>query len=587
MNTLTTKFWEVDVSRAILDSANAFGNLGKVGEEYLTNSLDAFETIIHDKPDLKLNRLDCKVRMIINVPKKEIVFEDKHPLMGMSSDAIFNSFFKLHGENLARKRFVNVRGKYGTGKVASFGINANYFIIDSIREGLRTTVKATKKAFYSGGKPKLDVITVDEKVGGEENGTTITISLSDAKHISERSINNAIKHLQKIFGRFLDMYFIEIVTVLSNYNTRELRLNYESPNAVYEKSYQVPDKYKKLLGDAQLVIKRASEPIEDEDLRGVLITSNFYPKEQTYFGLESKPYSDRYFGEWEVPALDKYEGENPPMLSTRELRLNRENEIVEAIYEFGHEVLGKELEEFAENEKARRRDETTKKLDKIAQELTSVLNDDFSDYEENKKIGKGDKGKVKKKGDLENYDKSKLSPDSPELEIRKGDAESFIKSPDGELTGKIKRGNKKGHRQHGKSRLKRNDDVPKNGIAKPIERQRYGGGFTVRFEQLNHNDFIARVDKVTKIITVNLDADPMKIHLKNCKDNIYDPTFRMFAYSAAIDEYSRYCIHTQADNSEFFGTPPEVAQEAADLIRDIKKRIFDKLANILKEDNAS
>lgn len=66
----TEKYWEVDISRAILDSANSFGNLGKVGEEYLTNSLDAFETLIHDNAELNLNRLDCKIRMVINVPKK-------------------------------------------------------------------------------------------------------------------------------------------------------------------------------------------------------------------------------------------------------------------------------------------------------------------------------------------------------------------------------------------------------------------------------------------------------------------------------------------------------------------------------------
>jgi hypothetical protein len=582
MSKASEKFWEVDISRAILDSANAFGNLGKVGEEYLTNSLDAFETIVHDNPKLNLNRLDCKIRMVIDVSKKEIIFEDKHPLMGMSSDTIFNSFFKLHAENLARKRFVNVRGKYGTGKVASFGINADYFIVDSTHKGLRTTVKATKKAFFSGDKPKLDVINVNEKSNNTDNGTVVSISLANSKYVSERNVDNAIKHLQKIFGRFLDMYFIEVVTVMSNYNTKELRLSYNSPNAVYEKIYAVSDKYKKLIGENKLIIKRAAEPIEEEDLRGILITSNFYPKEQTYFGLDAKPYADRYFGEWEVSALDKYEGENPPMLSTRELRLNQDNEIVQAMYEFGREVLFKELEEFAENEKARKRDETTKKLDKIAQELNGLLNDDFSDYEEAKNTGKGEQGRVKRKGTLEDNDKTIINPGSPDVEIRRGDEKSFVKTLKGIIKGKIKIGDKRGKRKKGKANLEEDKNASKNASERHVERQKYGGGFTVRFEQLNHNDFIARVDKMTKVITVNLDADPMKVHLKNCSNNIYDSAFRMFAYSAAIDEYSRYCIHTQADNSEFFSTPPEVAQEAADLVRDIKKRIFDKLAEILK-----
>jgi len=585
MSKTMAKFWEVDISRAILDSANAFGNLGKVGEEYLTNSLDAFETGIHDNPDLNPDRLDCKIRMIIDIPKKEITFEDRHDSMGMSKDTVFNAFFKLHGENEARKRFVNVRGKYGTGKVASFGINAKYFIVDTIHRGLRTTVKATRKAFYSGGKPKLDVIRVGEKTKDAENGTTITIALENCKYISERTIQNAIKHFQKLFGRFLDRYFIEMVIVLSDYHTKEMRLTYTPPNAVYEKEYPIPKKYQKLLGQTVLIVKRTAEPIEDEDQRGILITSNFYPKEQAYFGLEHKHYSDRYFGEWEIALLDKYEGENPPSLSTRELVLNKNNEMVKAIYEFGYEVLKKELDEFAENEKARKRDETAKKLDKIAQELTELLNDDFTDYEEAKRIGSGDKGNVHKKGKADSHDKSDVSPDSNDVEIKAGDKETFVKDPEGEFVGKVKMKSKKGKKRKLKKKEKINLKIggdEKNGIKKTVKKSSFGGGFTVRFEQLNHNDFMARIDKGAKVITVNLDCDPMKVHLTNCKGDISNPIFRMFAYSGAIDEYARFCIHTQADNSEFFGTPPEAAQEAADAIREVKKRIFDRLAPVLK-----
>lgn len=583
-----SKYWEVDVSRAILDSANAFGNLGKVGEEYLTNSLDAFETIIHDNQKTNFNRLDCKVKMIINVPKKEIIFEDRHELMGMPEEVIFGSFFKLHAENLARERFINVRGKYGTGKVAAFGINANYFILDTVYKGLRTTVKSAKKAFYEDKRPKLDVIHQSEKVKGIENGTTITISLANCKYITERSVKTAIKYLQKLFGRFLDMYFIEIVTIMSNYNTQEMRLIYNPPNAVYEKTYQLPDKYKTLLGDTSLIIKRAAETIEDEDQRGILISSNFYPKEQTYFGLDGKPYLDRYFGEWEIPLLDKHEGENPPTLSTRELRLNRDNEMVVAIYEFGKQVLDKEIKEFSENENARKKDETTKKLDKIARELTDLLNDDFSDYEEVKKTGEGDKGKSSKNGKSSISLKEEMSVlDKNAVVIKPGNDAAFIENENGELSGKIKNKGKgsniENSNQTNKINFNKSDSDKKNGKLKNILNRPAGGGFTVKFEQLNHNDFIARVDKNTKIITVNLDADPIKVHLKNCKENIYDPTFRIFAYSAAIDEYSRYCIHTQADNGEFFGTAPEAAQEAADAIRDIKKRIFDNLAKVLLE----
>lgn len=87
--------WKGNINRAILDAAAAFNNLGKVAEEYLTNSLDAFETAIHDNPDKKLERSDCKIQFIIDRPNDAIIFKDEHELMGMPSTFIFNNFFKI------------------------------------------------------------------------------------------------------------------------------------------------------------------------------------------------------------------------------------------------------------------------------------------------------------------------------------------------------------------------------------------------------------------------------------------------------------------------------------------------------------
>ena len=135
--------WKGNINRAILDAASSFNNIGKVAEEYLTNILDAFETILHDNPNKNLKRADCKVQFIIDHVKRKILFCDEHPLMGMSSEFIFDHFFNIHGQNLSRKRYINVRGKHGTGKSAAFGIGAEYFLVDSTYRGKRTTVKST------------------------------------------------------------------------------------------------------------------------------------------------------------------------------------------------------------------------------------------------------------------------------------------------------------------------------------------------------------------------------------------------------------------------------------------------------------
>lgn len=77
--------WKGNINRAILDAAAAFNSLGKIAEEYLTNSLDAFETILHDNSDKQIKRADCKIQFVGDHTKKMIIFNDEHQLMGMSS----------------------------------------------------------------------------------------------------------------------------------------------------------------------------------------------------------------------------------------------------------------------------------------------------------------------------------------------------------------------------------------------------------------------------------------------------------------------------------------------------------------------
>ena len=186
------KTWKGNINRAILDASAAFHNLGKVAEEYLTNSLDAFETVLHDNPSDKLDRSDCKIQFIIDHTKSMLVFKDEHPRLGMSSDKIFDSFFNIHGTNRERARYVNVRGKHGTGKSAAFGIKAEYLLVDSIRQGKRTTVKSTYDSLNKeGDEPaELEDIRVNEPTD-LIGGTTIKIKLpvnEAGKHMNLRSV---------------------------------------------------------------------------------------------------------------------------------------------------------------------------------------------------------------------------------------------------------------------------------------------------------------------------------------------------------------------------------------------------------------
>ncbi len=595
--------WKGNVNRAILDAAQAFNSLGKVSEEYLTNMLDAFETILHDNPDKNIKREDCKIQFIIDYTKHKILFLDEHPLMGMSSKFIFDHFFNIHGQNESRKRYINVRGKHGTGKSAAFGIGAEYLQVSSVYKGKRTIVKSTLESLQNEGDEPADLqdIEVDKKTD-LENGTTIEIQLPNDNYLQFRITTSALEHIKKVFGKHLNKYNVEFVEIRKKNNINKERIIYQPREAVYEKEQIIPREVEEIIGKSTFIIKRAAEIAENEDESGILITSNEFLKEQTMFELDSEPFSNYFFGEWEIPKLDEYRGPNAPSLSTRDLVLNKNNEMVKAIYEFGKKTLQEEIRAFAKDERARKKDEALKRLSNMANELANILNDDFSEYEEiSKKKEKGEKGKAKDKETNED-DVISVVPNNNENIVSKIGNELNIKEhTDGSLTGTSGEGDypegnegdkpsidPKPHQHSGPLDTKyeeaesKEDSIP----AERRERKRYraGGGFKIEFASLNHNVFIARVDITTKIIIVNIDSEVMRTHLKNCGGNEEFPTFKMFAYSVAIDEYSRAVVNIMAANHEFYGnSSEEMLQEGISEMNSIKKRVLDKLSITLSE----
>tara|TARA_Y100000310_G_scaffold78020_1_gene74592 strand:+ start:1983 stop:3899 length:1917 start_codon:yes stop_codon:yes gene_type:complete len=596
--------WKGNINRAILDASAAFNNLGKVAEEYLTNSLDAFETAVHDNYDKKLKRSDCKIQFIIDRPNNTIVFKDEHELMGMPSKFIFNNFFNIHGTNVSRKRFVNVRGKHGTGKSAAFGIQADYLMLDSVYKGKRTTVKSTYESLQDeDGEPApLSVIREDVDTN-LPNGTIVEIKLPANKYkryLQFRLETKAIIHIQRVFGRHLNKYHVELIEVTGRGKKAESRITYQPREAVSEKEYPVPAEVAEIIGQTTLIIKRAAEPMEDTGEKGINITSGEYTKEQTMFGLESEPYANHFFGEWEIPKIDQYKGPNPPTLSTRELRLNQENEMVKAIYEFGKKILKEEIKSFAKDERLRKQDETLKKLSHMANELATILNEDFAEFEEISKLEKGMKGEIDKKGQESNSAVStKLEEDSDSIS-HLGDEIKVEETEEGALMGSVTSGelpagaegsSEKPSGTHvgplepkfDESKLK---EIKENASRRARRRVRTGGGFRIDFINPGHNLFITRFDEPTKIIFINMDSGIIKAHLKNCGSEEEEPAFKTYAYTLAIDEYARAVVNIMAANHEFSGMSfEEYLQEGVTELGIIKRRVLNRLSQIVDIEN--
>ena len=120
------------VARDFLQNAAYFGTLPKVVWEYVSNSLD------NAKEDVPVT---VAIDLIPGIPRTLQIADDG---IGMSHQNIAQ-FFQMHGENAQRKKGKRVRGRFGTGKSAAFGI-ANTLTIDTVHNGFRNVVRLTRGA---------------------------------------------------------------------------------------------------------------------------------------------------------------------------------------------------------------------------------------------------------------------------------------------------------------------------------------------------------------------------------------------------------------------------------------------------------
>ena len=168
------------VARDFLQNSAYFNTLPKVVWEYVSNSLD------NAKEDIPIT---VNVDLFPSAPKKLVIADNG---VGMSKDDLIR-FFQMHGENVQRKKGKRVRGRFGTGKSAAFGI-ANALEIDTIKNGFRNNVKLTRKMIESaidGSSFPVEILVDNEKISDDnsQDGTKVFISdFIDGKINFERTI---------------------------------------------------------------------------------------------------------------------------------------------------------------------------------------------------------------------------------------------------------------------------------------------------------------------------------------------------------------------------------------------------------------
>jgi hypothetical protein len=340
------------VARDLLQSAAYFNSIPKVVWEYVSNAID--------NP-----RQGEAVTVVVDIRQERIVIEDT--ARGMSREGL-QQFFQMHGENLARRQGRAVRGRFGTGKSAAFGI-ANHLVVETVQNGLLNVVSLDRgdiERANDGDPFQVREHVIDEPTE-REAGTKVVIS-----HINVRQleVDRTRKYIQQHLRRQHQSH--EVIV------NRRLCQPEEIP-FVREMAFQTPTEARENLGDAVLTLRVSPEPLDSDDV-GVHIFSRGIWHESTLGDQTGKQYTDYIFGEVDVPALEEDTGPVPPFDNTRSNQLNRANATVIQLLAWISRSIESVRRDLAQEERARRDTELAKELEGQAERIADLLNEDFRDW---------------------------------------------------------------------------------------------------------------------------------------------------------------------------------------------------------------
>ena len=341
------------VARDFLQNAAYFNTIPKLVWEYVANSLDASKD---GEPSI----------VFVEITSNFVKISDNG--RGMSRNELSN-FFQMHGENIQRKRGKKVRGRFGTGKSAAFGL-ANILKIDTTQSGYRNVVELHRDDIEQAedGKPfTVRDIVIDEKTDGED-GTTIEIR---DFNIRRPNVDQVITYIERHLSRYKQR---AIVTI----NGHECR--FEELPFLMEIIRNPPSDVSQHIGEVELIIKVSPVGLDDE-VKGIDILSYGIWHGTTLAGIENKERANYIFGQIDVPILEDGEWPIPAFDNTRNNTLNTQNPVVVVLLGWIAEELEKVRQELVEKERKWRKSETTKQLEREAQRIADILNDDLAHQE--------------------------------------------------------------------------------------------------------------------------------------------------------------------------------------------------------------
>ena len=499
-----------NVSRDFLQNSAYFNTVPKVVWEYVSNSVD------NPKPKQPVN-------VEVKISKERIVVSDDG--CGMSREGLRN-FFQMHAENIRRRRGESVRGRYGTGKCATFGI-ADVLRVETSQNGILNVVELSRKDIErsKSGEPFSVRDIIVDKGTTQEDGTRIIISQLNTRNIE---LPATIAYVERHLGRQLHNHNVAI---------NDHVCEYQEPLSSWKRMFRPSSDVAKILGNLELVIKVSPIPL-DKERAGIDILSKGIWHDTTWGTIEAD-IARRIFGDVDMPALEgKYDTEKiPPFDNTRNMTLNISNPLVASLLGWIDECLHQVARGLAKQERERKESEEAKRLAKQAQQLEKLLNEDFMALQI-------ELAKIRRVARLRGADLLEdlvPGPGTRQTDYALGGPEHGDGTR-GELAGT---GEKE---RPGASLLRGSEKGGSGGVSEQRQKQ---STFHVEYRHEEEQSPRSRYEKEIRTIVINLDH-PQIARAAREGGGIDSKQFQEMAHEVAFVEYAIALGHEKLSQNEFY-----------------------------------
>jgi hypothetical protein len=500
-----------NVARDFLQNADYFSTMPKVAWEYISNALD--------------NPRDGQAVVVdVSIAPTAIVVSDN--ASGMTREDL-ERFFQMHAENAQRKKGRIVRGRFGTGKSAAFGI-AKTLRIETRKSGVFNVVELKREdieAAADGRDLFVREVVVDQSTE-DHDGTRVVISrLNDSRRLD---VDETRRYVERHLGRHLQTHSVVI---------NDHPCEFLEPVFVNSYEFTPPPQVQAILGDAKLIVKVSPTPL-DAEFNGIDVVAHGIWHDTTLSDLARDGMVRRLFGEVACDVLETWEGEPSPFDNTRNNTLNTACPLVVSLLGWVSSELRGIVARLDEDDRERRKTDEAKKLSREAARIDKLLNDDFQQLQRQLKKIRKDQGELGLTSATIDTIGRPTSPADPDGHILPGEGE--------QATDFDQAGPPHGDGHRGLEGSDGDEPRPGSGL---LPGNQSGGPHTLEKKQRPrttfHIDFVhetaerdrSHYDREARTIFINLDH-PQLVSALKVDNNLEGRAFRQVAYELAFVEYA-------------------------------------------------